>query len=154
MVDWVLVELRLGEGPETTEGRRAGLLLTDGRIVDLDGASRLAFSGLPDGNYFVVVRHRNHLPAMASSPAALTNTPGPTGAPFDVILPAPLVAGDASADGHIRNDDKNEYWFTAQGQSGYLPGDFNLDGQVTEADRDTWWRRNVGRSAAETINPQ
>lgn len=153
VVDWVLVELRLGTELATIEGRRAGLLLSDGRIVDTDGVSRLAFPGRSATSYFVVVRHRNHVPVISESAVALTNVSGPAGVPFDVSIDDPLLAGDANADGHVRNDDKNDFFFPALGQSGYLPGDFNLDGQITATDRDTFWRRNVGRSAVQGLLP-
>ena len=61
IVDWVLVELRDAVTPTTIITRRAAFIREDGLIVDLDGVSSVSFKGYAAGNYFVVIRHRNHL---------------------------------------------------------------------------------------------
>ena len=61
VTDWVLVELRDATTPTTVVATRAGFLLKDGTITDLDGVSALRFKGTAAANYFVAVRHRNHL---------------------------------------------------------------------------------------------
>lgn len=71
IVDWVLVELRDGTDATTTVMQRAALLRKDGTIVDLDGTSALAFKDLLLDDYYVVVRHRNHLGIMSSGVVAL-----------------------------------------------------------------------------------
>ncbi len=63
-VDWVLVELR--SHPDTIVARRAGLLLNDGRIMDMDGQEGLRFSQVSPANYFLVIDHRNHMPVMTA----------------------------------------------------------------------------------------
>ncbi|MCB9206747.1 MAG: hypothetical protein H6611_05435 [Ignavibacteriales bacterium] len=68
IVDWILVELRNGDtAEEATEicGIRAGLVNTDGTVLDIDGNPNLKFLGVNPGNYFVVVHHRNHLSIMS-----------------------------------------------------------------------------------------
>lgn len=60
-MDWVLLELRDATTPTTVISRRAAIIKEDGMIVDLDGTSPVSFRGIAAGNYFVVVRHRNHL---------------------------------------------------------------------------------------------
>ena len=72
IVDWVLLELRTGTAANTTVGKRAALLKSDGSIVDLDGISQVKFKGIVPGNYYVVVRHRNHLAIMTASAIPLT----------------------------------------------------------------------------------
>jgi hypothetical protein len=74
IVDWVLLELRDATTPTTVIARRAAFIREDGRIVDLDGTSDVSFSGVATGNYYVVVRHRNHLPIRSSSAIALSST--------------------------------------------------------------------------------
>ncbi len=74
IVDWVLVELRTGTEANTTVGRRAALLKSDGSIVDLDGTSQVRFRGITPGNYYIVIRHRNHLPIMSANPISLSST--------------------------------------------------------------------------------
>jgi len=65
IVDWVMVELRGKEDSSTVVATRCGLIQRDGDIVDTDGYSMLQF-GHPVREYFVSVRHRNHLGVMTS----------------------------------------------------------------------------------------
>ena len=65
IVDWVLVELRTDENESSTIRKKSGLLKSDGTIVGLDGISPLVFN-INTGNYYIVVKHRNHLGVMSS----------------------------------------------------------------------------------------
>ncbi len=76
IVDWVLLELRDPVTPATVVARRAGFIREDGKIVDLDGLSDVSFRPLADGNYFIVIRHRNHLPVRSATVRAFTSTMG------------------------------------------------------------------------------
>ena len=67
IVDWVLVELRTGTASGTKVATRAAFLKSDGTIVDVDGKSPVHFPALFDANYYVVVRHRNHLAIMSAN---------------------------------------------------------------------------------------
>ncbi len=74
IVDWVLVELRLGADPSQIVTTRAGLLRRDGTVVSPDdGASQINFC-VPPASYFVSVRHRNHLPCMTAAAVPLTSS--------------------------------------------------------------------------------
>jgi len=74
-VDWVLVELRTGIAANTSVGRRAGLLKSDGSIIDTNGTSPLVFHSFTPGNaYYVVVYHRSHMPVMTATALTLPNT--------------------------------------------------------------------------------
>ncbi|MFZ1289758.1 MAG: TIM-barrel domain-containing protein [Melioribacteraceae bacterium] len=64
-VDWVLVELRTSEDVKS-QIRRAGFLMNDGVILALDGLSNLTFENVLNGDYYIVIYHRNHLPVMSS----------------------------------------------------------------------------------------
>ncbi|MBC7948339.1 MAG: choice-of-anchor J domain-containing protein [Chitinophagaceae bacterium] len=59
ITDWVLLELR--DASNVLVMRRAALIREDGRVVDITGDSVVAFAGLRTGNYYLTVRHRNHL---------------------------------------------------------------------------------------------
>lgn len=61
IVDWVLLDLRDATTPTTIIAQRAAFVREDGLIVDVDGVSPVSFKGLTSGNYFVDIRHRNHL---------------------------------------------------------------------------------------------
>ena len=155
VVDWILVELRTGTGPETKVATRAGFLKTDGNISDLDGTNLLAFPGLSGGNYYVVIRHRNHLPVMSSTPIAinssssgwgLTNQSAVYGTNALIDLGSGnfgMIAGDATGDGQVNVEDRNATW-NNKNLTGYRLDDVSLDGQVNVEDRNiTWNNKNL-----------
>ena len=74
IVDWVLVELRTGTDAATKVATRVAFLKSNGSVVDLDGISPVGFGGLPVGNYYVVLRHRNHLPVMSGSAVPMSSS--------------------------------------------------------------------------------
>ena len=71
IVDWVVVELRDATNPATINYRQAALIQRDGDIVQTDGVSPLSFCNLPASQYYVSVRHRNHLGVMTATAIAL-----------------------------------------------------------------------------------
>jgi len=73
IVDWVFLELHEAETPEEVIATRAALLQRDGDIVEVDGLSPVTFS-VEGGQYFIAVRHRNHLGAMSGQPLNFSNT--------------------------------------------------------------------------------
>lgn len=152
IVDWVLVELRdAHDAPSAGSGtmvmQKAGFLLKNGSIVDLDGQSNLQFNGTISQQPFIVIRHRNHLGIMSALPMSLSgntysyNLSLSSGSAFSggqKQLASGLwgmIAGDSDASGQINYIDKNINWKTESGHSGYLPGDFNLDGQIDNTDK-------------------
>ncbi|MEE9431196.1 MAG: hypothetical protein V3V16_09160, partial [Melioribacteraceae bacterium] len=66
VVDWVLVELRDENNSSTILESQSVFVLQDGSVVDLDGISPVHFSH-SSGNYYISVKHRNHLAVMSSS---------------------------------------------------------------------------------------
>ena len=75
IVDWVFIELRNAANPAEVLATRSALLQRDGNVVDVDGVSFLSFPSMPAGNYYVAVRHRNHLSVMSNSTHSLGNSP-------------------------------------------------------------------------------
>jgi hypothetical protein len=73
IVDWVLIELRSATTPSLVVDTRSALLQRDGDIVDVDGVSPVNMRSA-SGNYYVAIRHRNHLAVMTSGPVALSST--------------------------------------------------------------------------------
>ncbi|MCP1386533.1 Ig-like domain-containing protein, partial [Runella salmonicolor] len=69
IVDWVFVELRSGNDSTLVVDSRSALIQRDGDIVDVDGVSSVKFSQAGSGNYYVVIRHRNHLGVMSQKTA-------------------------------------------------------------------------------------
>ena len=77
IVDWMFAELRNGTtGAVITT--RAVLIQRDGSIVDVDGTNTkipfMIFTGELPGNYFVSLRHRNHLGIRTPGNLALSRT--------------------------------------------------------------------------------
>jgi hypothetical protein len=66
IVDWVFVELRSPNSPDSVAYTRSGLLQRDGNVVDTNGVSNISIPGAQAGPYFVSVRHRNHLGVMTA----------------------------------------------------------------------------------------
>jgi hypothetical protein len=74
LVDWVWLELRSPTSPATVIASRPALVRRDGSVVDMNGSSSVQFYGVQHGNYYVAVRHRNHLGCMTSSTVALVES--------------------------------------------------------------------------------
>ncbi len=72
IVDWVLVELHAADDPTQVIASRAALLQRDGQVKDTDGISDVLFPNTPPDNYYVAIRHRNHLGMMSEDPLTLS----------------------------------------------------------------------------------
>jgi hypothetical protein len=82
-VDSIDVELRTDSSQtgSTTRKHRPAWLLTDGSITDFSDTTRTYVEfDTTAGNYYLVIRHRNHLGIMTASPQALTSSAPP---PYD-----------------------------------------------------------------------
>ncbi len=159
VVDWVLVELRSTYNGAAVS-RRAAFLKSDGTIFDTGSvaADHVNFSGISPGNYYIVIKHRNHLAVISNTAATLTGGNTLTydftgGGAYGTNAMANLGgtpakygmwAGDADGNGQIQNSDKNSYWQVQVGLSGYQSADFNLNGQVQNNDKNSYWSVNVG----------
>jgi len=64
IVDWVYLELRDPVNTAQIKYGRSALLQRDGDIVDLDGVTTAVKLNVPPADYYVAVRHRNHLGVM------------------------------------------------------------------------------------------
>jgi len=63
IVDWVFLELRWEYDPSKIIRTRSALVQRDGDVVDIDGYTPVRFD-IPADNYFLAIRHRNHLGIM------------------------------------------------------------------------------------------
>lgn len=163
IVDWVWLELREGTAGNTTIKQTAvGLLRADGLVVNpSDGVTAVPFPSLAAGNYFVVVRHRNHLSfGSATAMPISTNTPlmdftsNPQNVfgyiagqqePLTLIAPNiyAMIGGDANFDNSIDAFDTVE-WETQNGLfDNYINNaDYNMDGSIDAFDSITWELHN------------
>jgi hypothetical protein len=145
IVDWVYIELRDETTPSTIVATRAALIQKDGDIVDIDGKSNVTFD-ISAGNYFVVVKHRNHLGVMSASvlalsttettydfTASLSNTEGAANGINDLTGYYGLFSGDMDFNGQVQNSDITPILLII-GTAGYLTEDADMNGQVQNSD--------------------
>jgi len=74
IVDWVFLELRDKNTSSFVLQTRAALIQRDGNIVDLDGISEVHFVGMSSDDYYIAVRHRNHLGVRTPGTLTLSRT--------------------------------------------------------------------------------
>lgn len=86
ITDWVLVELRDKTNPEIIRYNRAGLLKNNGEIYDVDGVTKLTFENIRNEQYYIAIKHRNHIGLMTKTPVDITST-------IDFTTAATLVYG-------------------------------------------------------------
>lgn len=153
VVDYVLVEARSGDDPFVVLERKAAVMLSNGIITDHlfsnSGVSDVGvhFDNLsPTGNYYFVLRHRNHLPIISA-------VPHPVSDPSMILFSNPsnvmggaaqlsnlgngfygLKAGDINANGVITVSDYNLYVPTISQLNVYLSSDCTIDGNITVHD--------------------
>jgi len=157
IVDWVWIELRAANDNTKRINGKSALLQRDGDVVGLDGVSDVIMTAGPT-NYYVVVKHRNHIGAMSASTIALkedtatvvdfTNSVFSTyGSNAQVVLGSgdtALWAGDTNHTGQVRftgalngsniikdavlADPSNVLNFITYSASGYLDIDVNMNG--------------------------
>lgn len=156
IVDWVLIELRNKTAPGTVLQTRNALLQADGDVVGMDGSSPLFFNGVAGDDYYIAVRHRNHLSVMSMS--ALTMNASIRVADFSngstalysttaqATLSAGvygMIAGDIDQNGVVSASDRSEAW-NDRNATGYRTADVGLNGLVSAADRSVVWNnRNL-----------
>jgi len=155
VVDWVLIELR--EHPDSSaKVSRSVFLRNDGYLVADDGTNDVIDLGAPEGSYYIVIKHRNHL-AVLSSTSLLLNTTTSSSYDFTtgsnkyygtggaVELEAGvwgMWSGDTDGNKTVDAADRNSTW-NDRNSSGYLNSDVDLNGTVDAADRNiTWNNRN------------
>lgn len=133
IVDWVTVEVR-SEMSGGTKTFRNCFIRSDGMLVDFDGRSAVALPLSTPDEYYVVVRHRNHLAIMTSNKVPLTlKSAGETGLQTVDLTDETIVLGGAEALKAIarRADDSIIY--------GMPGGDYNTDGIIDNVDYDRIW---------------
>ncbi len=157
IIDWVFLELRTGfSGASTVAYTRAALLQADGDVVDTDGTSVVAFPNAVAGNYFVAIRHRNHLGFRTENPIAVSATTPMldfTNGSQVLYGISPLIAlsatlnamngGDANMDGSIDSSDSTIWELQNGSFDDYLfNSDYNADGSVDGSDSAIWELNN------------
>ncbi|GAB4322822.1 MAG: hypothetical protein Kow00127_15510 [Bacteroidales bacterium] len=165
VTDWFLLELYEGTSPSDAITHSpvfqvAGLLLPDGSLTGPDGIQPVLIPELPNGDYYPVLRFRNHLALAGQTPLAVNEqnqytydyTAGPSaveGASLCMVEYTPGVwaaaAGDLNADGVISVTDIHPAWSDEAGKSGFRIADLNLDFQVNNIDKNNLIIKNLGK---------
>jgi hypothetical protein len=157
IVDWVFLELRDGvSGSTSVLYTQAALLQRDGDIVNAaNGLTEVEFPNAPIGDYYVAVRHRDHLGFRTANKIAMNNnTPALNFTNSSVTLfgayPTTTVSGveamnggDSNSDGSIDAFD-TIVWETQNGLFDDYDNnsDYNLDGSVDAFDTILWELNN------------
>ena len=163
ITDWVLVELRQTTGGPATAtsgtriARKAGFVLKNGNIVDLNGTGLLQINANVTQNLFVVIWHRNHLGIMSMAAVipsggiyshnfttSWTKAYGGTAAQKQVTAGIwGMVAGNGIADKWVNSTDKTGSWAPNAGKMGYISGDFNMNSHINNQDKNNKWLLNT-----------
>lgn len=143
-VDMVDIEIRSSLHTPAIETKKA-FLLKDGTVVDYNTLqSNIIFNALGN-SYYVVVKHRNHLP-LASKNLVNHQSLCDLTLPHNIYGETKIIQGKAvMIAGNVYNDsqDMNEinasdYFMVSKAKdlnkTGYLIEDVNLDGVVNEKD--------------------
>ncbi|WP_422105424.1 BspA family leucine-rich repeat surface protein [Winogradskyella sp.] len=169
IVDWVWVRL-IPSGSAVLPGlivgsTRSALLQRDGDVVDIDGISPLAFS-ISEGNYFVVVEHRNHLDIRSANAVSLTSTVTEVdlssepsmveGGANSVLLLSNgnygMYTGDFDGNAQIQNTDANAV-IQLIGGAGYEDADMDINTQIQNTDVNVLISPNIGRGEQFSSRP-
>ncbi|MBN1558871.1 hypothetical protein JW998_01385 [candidate division KSB1 bacterium] len=149
IVDWILIELRTSAAGLTV-AQKSCFLQNNGHVVEPQNQSEiLTFFDLDAGDYYIVLRHRNHLAAMSATAVPLNSSTPPL---YEFDMKSKyygddakqlndagtlfgMYAGDGDASGEVTATDKNNV-LSHRDQTDYLSSDYNLSGFVTISDID------------------
>lgn len=163
-VDSVNIEIRdsLSASASLMRAFTPAWVLTDGSVRDFVDTTKhyVGFGGVPAGNYYIVVRHRNHLAIMSSVRHSIDGSLTPTVYDFSTgqgqalgINPMiaagtrfALIGGNASNADAVINAFDRVATRNNLGANNYNLADVNLDGVVNAFDR-VVARNNLGQSS-------
>ena len=95
VVDWVLLEMRSAEDINEVIFSKAAMVQRDGDLVDsATGEKQLNLDGLEAGEYYVAVRHRNHLDIITAEPIGLEASNSATADSIDFTMLETAVRGE------------------------------------------------------------
>ncbi len=161
VIDWMLLELR-DKTDTTLVEQQAVLLLNNGLITATDGVTAPYFANAIPDDYFIVLRHRNHLDVISQTAVSLPNT-----TPYNFGIPSNILggtsqlsqttdgyytqqAGDYNGDGVLSVFDFNGYVIESSIIDQYMPADFNLNSNVTVTDYN-YYRPNLSSIGVSII---
>ncbi|MEP0265940.1 hemagglutinin protein [Dokdonia sp.] len=158
IVDWILIELRDATNPVIIIASQSALLQRDGDIVATDGTSAVSID-VTSGDYYVAVKHRNHLGILTASTLALSRAVTTLDLSTDVAVATggslalrdmgnglyAMYAGDVNNDGSILNTDITNAIAASGGITVYTGADADMDGNILNTDIALIIQPNAGR---------
>lgn len=164
-VDWILLRLRTRADSSAVYSRSC-FLRKDGVLIDAGSGSDTLFLPVPDGAYYLLAEHRNHLAVMSAAAVSLSSLAVLS---FDFTGSADsyyggadaakevepgiraLFAGDADRSGYVAMPDWNLV-IGRRDSIGYLDTDCNLSGIVTVSDANvSFFNRDAASRVPETV---
>ncbi|MBN1997763.1 DUF11 domain-containing protein [candidate division KSB1 bacterium] len=149
IVDWIFLQFRPADCATCTElalghgfNGVSCLLRSDGALLDHAGREGVTVPGLPQGQYYLIIDHRNHLKTMSSMPLETTQM-------FEYNFNEPLKYyfdfTEAKTQFFTLNDDQQRGCRLApiQGKWVVAAGDGDKGHQVESNDYDFWFRNNT-----------
>lgn len=159
VVDWVLVELRAPDNIDNVVAQQAAFLLSNGTVANLSGSEGIYFD-ISAGNYYVIIRHRNHLDVVSNEAISLPNTLSIDFTQADNVMGSnsqlidalgdgslfTLINTDLNGDGVISVYDFNYYLEELSTINTYVSSDCTFDGHVTVSDFNAYLQHtsNIG----------
>ncbi len=133
-VDWILLQLINTDG-NTISANYSFFIREDGYLMDETGNNRIALTGIAEGDYYISLKHRNHLSVKSRS----TIHVGPSAtAFFDFTTSAHQYAN------------MNSYWQLGNGQYALCGGDINADGWLTTRDYVLYYNQHHNHATGYT----
>jgi len=149
VVDWVLVKLKSSTS-DLILALVSAFILSTGQIISVDGEELIPVI-IGEGDYYLIVEHRNHLDIMSAIPIHVSANSleydFTTGVDKyygnDAVELEPgyqyssygMYGGDSNGSNIITQSDKEDIG-TFLNQAGYFGVDINMSGIVTNADKD------------------
>jgi len=166
IVDWVIIELRQYKNITTSVDTIVAFIRNDGKVISITGDTLITLDkNIPADSYFVVIRHRNHLAVMSSSPIYLnsktelydfsTDSYQFFGGDASLLQNGKyaMYPGDADFNGIINLIDYHIFQSNSiLASTGYIYSDFNLDGIVTGSDFNIFAPVNKKRTTTNVQN--
>jgi hypothetical protein len=166
IVDWIIIELRDFCNYGVPIDTIAAFLRKDGKIISITGDSVITLPiEIPANNYYVIIRHRNHISIMTDNPIYLSSNSELYDFSSSNFLyygndafalsngKFAMYPGDADRNGAVNISDyqifqNNSFYATV----GYNSSDFNLDGILTGSDFNTFAPINKRRTTTNVPN--
>ena len=151
------MELRDSADGTTVIESMSALLQADGDVVASDGVSPLTIN-VPEGTYYIVMSHRNHLGIRTANPINLTsgtqsidltgNTALIEGGTNAIANMGDgnfaLFSGDFDGNGQVQNSDKVAVEIL-RGTNGFSDADLDMNSEVQNTDIQNKLNPNIGK---------